>query len=174
MKRLALVLMACALFAAARSEAVSVNDPAPDFQLNDFLGGHTSLASQKGKVLFVHFWASWCTPCKEEFPKLNELAVAYDEKDFAILAVTVDKAQANIQKFLSKYVQGPLKIKVLRDPEGKVAQMYRNRAMPITYVVDPAGVIRFVHMGFQSGDEARWRDEIEQLRSRTTVRGAGL
>lgn len=136
---------------------------APDFELSDLAGKNVSLASLRGKVVFVHFWASWCMPCKEEFPKLNALAASYKPEELAVLGITVDKAQANIQKFLSKYVGTSVHVRVLRDPDGAVAQAYQNRAMPITFVVDPAGTIRFLHMGFQAGDEKRWRDEVDGL-----------
>lgn len=148
---------------AAPSQADWMQKAAPDFELQNLAGESVSLKAQKGKVLFVHFWASWCMPCKEEFPKLNDLAAAYPPERFSVLGITVDKAQANIDRFLKKYVTSPLMIQVLRDPEGRVAEAYQNRAMPITFVVDRKGAIRFMHMGFQKGDEARWRSEVDQL-----------
>lgn len=150
---------------ASRADAAWLEDPAPEFALSDLAGQERTLASMRGKVVFVHFWASWCTSCKEEFPKLNELAGAYDPKDFQLLAITVDKAQSNAEKFLKKHLGGEPRLQVLRDPDGKTARAYRNRAIPITYVVDPKGVIRFVHLGYHEGDEARWRSEIAQLRA---------
>ncbi len=148
---------------AVQSQADWLQKSAPDFSLPTLSGQNVTLQSQKGKVLFVHFWASWCMPCKEEFPKLNELAAAYPPERFGVLAITVDKAQSNIDRFLKKYVTTPLRVEVLRDPEGRVAEAYQNRAMPITFVIDRKGTIRFMHMGFQKGDEALWRDEVDQL-----------
>ena len=151
----------------APAMAARPQDAAPPFQLPNLEGRNVSLADQRGKVVFVHFWASWCMPCKEEIPKLNELARSYSKEDVVVLAITVDKAQANIEKFLKKYVGSPVGIDILRDPAGKVAESYQNRAMPITFVVDPAGKVRYVHMGFQKGDEARWRAEVDELKSAT-------
>jgi len=144
--------------------AAWINDPAPAFTLKTISGESASLSDYKGKVVFVHFWASWCSPCKEELPKLNELAAAYDADEFKLLAITPDKSQKNISRFLEKYLTTPLAMQILCDPSGSVATAYRNRAMPMTFVLDKHGVIRFVHMGFQKNDETRWRMEIDQLR----------
>jgi peroxiredoxin len=152
------------LFLCAASAQTAWNQKAaPNFELPTLSGKTVSLAALRGKVVFVHFWASWCMPCKEEFPKLNDLAAAYPEDQLKVLGITVDKAQANIERFLKKYVRAPLRAEVLRDPEGRVAEAYQNRAMPITFVLDRQGTIRFMHMGFQKGDEARWRSEVDEL-----------
>lgn len=143
--------------------AIGLEKKAPNFELTNLAGETVSLAAQEGKVVFVHFWASWCMPCKEEFPKLNDLAAAYPAEHFKVLGITVDKTQLNIDRFLKKYITVPLKAEILRDPEGRVAESYQNRAMPITFVLDGKGIVRFIHMGFQKGDESRWRQEVDQL-----------
>ena len=145
------------------ARAAWIDDPAPAFTLKDLEGKDVSLEDQKGKVVLVNFWASWCPPCKDEFPKLNELAVAYGDKDVAVIAVTLDKALANVHKFLDKYATDPVRLTLVRDPSAEAASRYGARAMPISFVVDRGGVIRYVHMGFQKDDETKWRKEIDVL-----------
>jgi thiol-disulfide isomerase/thioredoxin len=151
------------LISAVEAGAVWVNDPAPAFELTTLEGDKKGYSPDGKNVALINFWASWCPPCKSEFPKLNALSASYAGKDVRVIAVTLDKALANVNRFLEKNGEAPLSLELLRDPDAEAAKRYAARAMPMSFVVDRAGKVRYVHMGFQPGDEIRWHQEIDAL-----------
>ncbi|MFN0118075.1 MAG: peroxiredoxin family protein [Elusimicrobiota bacterium] len=144
--------------------AAFVNDPAPQFSLKDMNGKDVSLKDFQGKdVVLVNFWASWCPPCKEEFPELSELANEYKGHGLQVLAINLDKSQDRVKKFLEKMKINPGAMTILLDPKSEVVANYVARSMPSSFIIDKTGVIRFVHFGFNEKDPVKWREEIDQL-----------
>ncbi len=145
----------------AAAQAVSVGEAAAPFALKDASGRRVALADYKGRTVLLNFWATWCAPCRQELPLLNELQKNNPDK-VAVLAVNIDNRSNNVEKFLRGR---PLPdLTVLYDPEGSVADRYRPRAMPASFLIDAEGVVRFVHYGFnEAKDPARWAQEIELL-----------
>src|SRR3989338_9054110 len=107
-----------------------VGDIAPSFTLKDLNGNTVTLDSFKGKVVFLDFWASWCGPCKQEFPEINRFISKYGDKDVAVLAVNVDKQISHVEEFLSKIPNLSEKVTVVLDPDSKVVSLYNARMMP--------------------------------------------
>lgn len=165
MKRTAqvFVLFAFFIFAATFSWAGIINQKAPEFTLKDLSGKTVSLNDYRGKVVFIDFWASWCPPCKKEFPEINKFIQKYKDSDVAVLAVNVDKRRANVDDFLSQLPQLSKKMVVLLDTESSVISSYNAKAMPTSFIVDKEGVIRFVHFGYNESDPRAWADEIDKL-----------
>lgn len=151
------------LFITTTSWGASINDKSPDFSLQDIKGNKAALANLKGKVVYINFWASWCPPCKEEFPELNKLAEKYKDSDFIILAVNVDKVKSNMDDFLSKMPLPSKNMIILVDPKASVVSSYNARAMPTSFIVDKEGVIRYMHLGFNEKDPEKWVKEIESI-----------
>jgi thiol-disulfide isomerase/thioredoxin len=152
------------LLIAPPARAAWINDTAPDFTLQDMTGNSVSLPALKGKVVLIDFWATWCQPCKKEFPALNRLADNYKDADIVILAINLDKKKENAAEFLQRLGLTLSKnMVVLLDPQSAVVSSYAARAMPTSYIVDKAGMIRYVHLGFNEADPARWVAEIEPL-----------
>ncbi len=145
------------------SWGASVNDKAPDFSLQDIKENKAALANLKGKVVYINFWASWCPPCKEEFPELNKLAEKYKDSDFIILAVNVDKVKSNMDDFLSKMPLSSKNMVILVDSKAAVVSSYNARAMPTSFILDKEGVIRYMHLGFNEKDPEKWVKEIESI-----------
>lgn len=143
--------------------ATKVGDRAAEFTLADLDGKSLKLSSLRGSVVVLDFWASWCGPCKKELPALDALARRYQEagKPVVFLAVTVDKERGNAQKFLSSAKVSSLR--VLSDPDGKVASAYDLPTMPSSYVIDAKGLIHAAHAGFASGDEKKIAREVDEL-----------
>jgi len=92
MPKLLLITLAALLFVAAplAQAAVTVAQPAPDFTLRNLAGGNLRLAEQRGQVVMVNFWATWCGPCRVELPHLERLYGKYRSAGFVLLAVNVD------------------------------------------------------------------------------------
>jgi len=143
--------------------AAWVNDSAPGFTLRDMNGNQVSLYTLKGEVVFINFWASWCGPCKKEFPELNTLAERYKGSHFVVLAVNIDKKRKNADEFLERYGPVSQNMVILLDPESRVVASYGARAMPSSFLIDMTGVIRYVHLGFREENPPLWVSEIESL-----------
>lgn len=151
------------LLIATNSWAVQVNNKAPEFTLPDIYGKTLSLNSLKGKVVYINFWASWCGPCKQEFPQLVKLAARYSGSDLIILAINQDKNRSGMEDFLDKNPISSSNMKVLTDPETSVISSYGPRAMPTSFIIDKEGVVRYIHFGFSESDPSKWIKEIDRL-----------
>ena len=139
---------------------VSKGQRAPGFTLPSLSGEKVSLSGFAGKVVVLDFWAQWCEPCKRELPELDKLAKSYGAKNVAIITVNIDKQRDNADKLVRTL---GLSLPVLLDAAGAVAATYDLPKMPSSYVIDPKGVVRFVHEGYESGDIARFQKEIAEL-----------
>jgi peroxiredoxin len=140
-----------------------VNKKAPDFTLSGLDGKAVSLGAFKGRVVFLDFWASWCPPCKKEMPEINKLAEKFHDADMAVVAVSVDKKKEHAGAFISTIPGVSRRLTVLHDPETSVISAYMAQAMPTSFIIDRAGVIRFVHFGYRETDPDEWVKEIDSL-----------
>jgi thiol-disulfide isomerase/thioredoxin len=128
-----------------------VGAPMPSVLVKHFEGGgKIDLGSLKGKVVLVDIWASWCAPCKEEMPLLDEMAGRLKDKGVQIIAVSIDEDRESAQEFLSSKPSWSLT--VAHDPKGKLPEALHPGKMPSSYVLDAAGIIRYVNEGFERGD----------------------
>jgi peroxiredoxin len=127
------------------NKIIASGDHAPEFRLQKFDGGSVSLSDLRGKVVMVHFWATWCPPCVDELPTLDMLHNSPISKDFEMLAVSVDEGGAGaVAPFIQK---NRLSLPVLFDPGGDVARLYGTYKLPETYIVDRQGVVRYKAIG---------------------------
>ena len=139
-----------------------VGKPAPEFTLDTANGkGKVDLASLKGKVVFVDFWATWCGPCKESFPKLQELETKYASSGLEIVGVSEDDDNNGIAEFAQAH--GNAKFPVGWDNGKSIAGQYKPPTMPTTFVVDKNGIVRFVHVGYHDADQAELEKELKSL-----------
>jgi len=128
-----------------------VGAPMPSILVQQFDGGgKIDLGSMKGKVVLVDIWASWCGPCKEEMPLLDELAGRLKKKGVEIIAVSIDEDKESAEAFLSSRPRWSLT--VAHDPKGKLPDALHPGKMPSSYVLDAHGIIRYVNEGFERGD----------------------
>ncbi|MGD8175125.1 TlpA disulfide reductase family protein [Marinimicrobium sp. ARAG 43.8] len=135
-------------------------EPAPDFTLESFEGESISLADQRGKVVMLNFWASWCAPCRKEMPLLDAMYQEYEEDGFVLLGVNVEQNTEAAKAFLEKL---PVSFPILADPSSEVSRRYQVNAMPTTVVVDARGQVRHVNRGYRPGDEEKYRKQVEAL-----------
>jgi len=130
---------------------ITKGDKAPEFRLPDMNGQIVNLSDLRGKIVIIHFWATWCPPCVEEIPTLDYLNQQLAGSDFAMLAISVDENGAQgAGPFLK---QKGLNVPVLLDPDRAVAMRYGTFKFPETYILDRAGIVQYKIIG--PGD---WRD----------------
>lgn len=115
------------------------------------LGGQSlSLTAFKGKVVLVDVWASWCAPCKQELPMLDDIARRLGPRGVEILAVSIDQDKENVHAFLAAKKRWNLT--VAHDPKGAIADTLQPDKMPTSYVVDRHGIVRHIQAGFVPED----------------------
>jgi thiol-disulfide isomerase/thioredoxin len=131
--------------------AVDPGAPAPAFALPQSGGPLLSLDSLRGHVVYVDFWASWCGPCKQSFPWMNEMQRKYGGKGLTIVGVNVDKRDADAQRFLQ---QVPADFAIVYDPKGDTPAAFGVKAMPSSYLIDAQGRVAFVEYGFKDERKA--------------------
>jgi cytochrome c biogenesis protein CcmG/thiol:disulfide interchange protein DsbE len=119
--------------------ALKPGTEAPGFRLPSLAGGEMDLASQRGKVVVLNFWATWCPPCVSEMPSLERLYRTLSPEGLSVVTVSTDEGQAELRRFVS---QGGLTLPVLLDPGGRVAEgAYRTTGYPETFLLDRQGRI---------------------------------
>lgn len=148
----------------AGMEAYPVPLKAAAFELPALTGEARAKAHYRGKVVLLNFWASWCPPCREEFPSLERLQQALGGKDFTVLAVSVRDSEDGIARFLGGHAPP---FDVLLDAEGKTAQNYRAMGVPVTYLLDREGRMLAGKTGPQAWDSA----EMQRLIRATIEKG---
>lgn len=131
-----------------------------DFTLARFNGEKVTLSQLQGKIVLLDFWASWCTPCREELPMLDILQKTYGKHGFEVIAVNIDNKEENALKFLEK---GRVGLRALWDKDKKVVASYDVNTMPTTFIIDKRGMIRFVHSGFKTENFQYYKRQIESL-----------
>ncbi|WOX04216.1 TlpA family protein disulfide reductase [Microbulbifer pacificus] len=150
----------CASAALLVGAPASANVPAANFTLASLKNGNLKLSEQRGEVIMLNFWASWCGPCREEMPLLNDLHARYESVGFKVWGVNVDANREDAQAMLNKI---PVDFPVLFDSESSVSKLFGVEAMPSTVFIDRDGNVRYVHKGYRSGDEAEYKKIIKEL-----------
>jgi thiol-disulfide isomerase/thioredoxin len=132
---------------------------APTFEL-PCDSGTVSLEQYRDHVVYIDFWASWCVPCKHSFPWLNEMQERYAADGLKIIAINIDEDKADAQKFLENM---PASFQIAYDPKGTVADLYRLKVMPSSYLIDRNGNVVHTHKGFKTSDGTRIEGKIQEL-----------
>lgn len=141
--------------------ALSVGEAAPAFELPGD-AAPIKLSAFKGKVVYVDFWASWCGPCKQSFPWLNEMQSKYGAKGFQVIGVNVDAKTAEAKVFLNDV---PAKFTVAYDDKGVTPKQFGIKGMPSSVLVDASGKVILQHTGFRDADKAQLEQAIQQALS---------
>jgi cytochrome c biogenesis protein CcmG, thiol:disulfide interchange protein DsbE len=127
------------------SSGVAVGDPAPDSPLPQLEGdGEGSLAEYRGQWVLVNFWASWCIPCKEEAPALQQFQQRHGDEDFTVLGIDSRDLSDDGRAFIERY---GLTYPQLRDGNGDGAGEYGTTGVPESFLVDPRGKVRLHSVG---------------------------
>jgi thiol-disulfide isomerase/thioredoxin len=154
-------LLACAsLLLSCVASADIVGQPAPDFALRSMKGPSVRLSEHLGEVVIINFWASWCGPCRQEMPLLDALYGKYQRAGLVLLSVNIDETlDPAIEMAQTLKVSYP----VLFDTRKEVSRAYDVGSMPVTVLVDRAGVVRYVSEGYKPGYEKRYTEKLREL-----------
>lgn len=138
---------------------------AGDAEHNNLLD-QLNLEQYQGKVVYVDFWASWCGPCRQSFPVMNDLQQTYGEDNFVIIAINEDSEPGAAEQFLAQY---PANFTIFYDQNGELAKYFKVDAMPTSYLLDQTGAAKYRHRGFRQKDVSKLEQQIESLLSEQSV-----
>ena len=133
---------------------------APDFALKSSTGENLRLSEFRGDVVMINFWATWCGPCRQEMPLLDELYSRYQRVGFSLLGVNIDDDSGRAMDMIEEL---GVNFPVLFDARKEVSKLYEVEAMPVTVIVDRTGTVRYIHHGYKPGYENKYLDQIRAL-----------
>src|SRR5712692_6032282 len=139
------------IFDSLQEKIVSVGDTAPEFTITADNGHTVSTSNFGGRLLVLNFWATWCTPCIQELPSLNQFQKQFRQSGVVVLGVSVDKDEKAYRDFLSRVNVSFL---TARDPQNKINADYGTFRYPETYFIDSKGKVVQKIVG-----PADWSDE---------------
>jgi peroxiredoxin len=141
-----------------------IGNVAPDFRLKAIAGsaGIVSLQSLRGKVVLIDFWGTYCAPCKEAFPKLQDLYASHSPKGFRVIGISEDEPEDK-GKIASFAADRGAKFTIAWDEDKSIARSYKPETMPSSFLIDKNGVVRFAHVGYRHGEETILEKEIQEL-----------
>lgn len=129
-----------------RTPSPREDHPAPDFSLPTLGGGDVALSALRGEVVMINLWTSWCPPCREEMPAMEQLYRQYGEQGLVVLGVnsTFQDDEQTVAAFVKEL---GLTFPIALDRDGAVSRRYQLQALPTTFFVDRQGIIRSVVLG---------------------------
>ena len=153
-------LMTLCLSISLGSQAEAISGDAKDFTLKSNKGKNLRLEDMRGQIVVINFWATWCGPCRQEMPKLDELYKRYKRAGVTIWGINVEDKQSLPDAYLT---ENPVSFPVLYDTESTVSKLYNVEAMPTTIIVDRDGKMRYLHLAYKPGYEDIYRQQIKEL-----------
>jgi thiol-disulfide isomerase/thioredoxin len=141
----------------APSGPAQLGAPAPQLSLPIVGGGTSNLAADRGKVVLVNFWATWCEPCKSEMPGLQQLATQLQDQPFRLYSVDLQEDAQSIERYEQQY---GLNLYAVIDENGTATRAYGVRALPSTFLIDQHGVLHLQRLGplATGGAETMWSE----------------
>lgn len=118
------------------------------------------LSEHKGQVVYIDFWASWCKPCRQSFPWMNEIQKKYKAQGLKVITINIDSDKSNADEFLKDY---PAEFEVVYDSKGKLARKFKLKGMPNSFIVDRQGKLVSTHVGFNEKKQYSFENEILAL-----------
>ncbi len=158
---LSAVLTVSSLIASSRAAAPTlVGKEAPDFVLKAMDGRNLRISEFRGQVVLLNFWARWASGSRQEMPALDRINTTYSRAGLVVLGVSVDEDLGRAREFA-----GAMKVSypIVFDTGSDISRDYLLQQMPMTILVDRAGVVRYSNVGFKRGDERAYLDHIREL-----------
>lgn len=156
----AFMLLACFSSGTVQAAMPAIGSMAPGFTLKGDNGKNLKLAEYRGQVVMINFWATWCSPCRQEIPHLNRLHERYRKTGFALLGINIDDQPRVAREMMQKL---SVAFPVLFDTDKRVSRLYDVGAMPSSLLIDRDGRIRYIHLGYRAGYEIQYDTQIREL-----------
>jgi len=157
-----LLLLSWPLSAAELPKGLLVLDggDAPPLVLNDLDGERWDINAARGRWVFVHFWAAWCGPCREEMPTIQAIFSEFDPQEMEFAVINTAESEDTVFSFLASVAPD---INPLMDTDGLVTERWQPRGLPATFFVDPEGKLRYLALGGRPWDTPEYLDFIKRL-----------
>ena len=133
---------------------------AQNFTLDDIDGEKFELNSSKGHWVFLHFWASWCGPCREEMPTIQKLANSIQDKKLQIVMINTAEDEDTIFEFLGTI---NVELNSLMDVDGLVTEVWKPRGLPTTFLINPKGEVKYQAIGGREWDKPEYIGFLKKL-----------
>jgi thiol-disulfide isomerase/thioredoxin len=133
---------------------------APDFILNDIDGEKFQLSEARGRWIFLHFWASWCGPCREEMPAVQRLDDIFQKDELEIVMVNTAEDEDTIFEFLAAI---NVELNSLLDSDGQVTEVWKPRGLPTSFLINPKGEVKYQAIGGREWDKTEYVQFIRRL-----------
>ncbi len=159
-KRTLILVWLCCIATGFTTATAAGKHPSPDFTLKSNSGKNIKLSELRGQVVMLNFWASWCAPCRQEMPALEQIHKKYQPLGFTLLGINVEENSNDAIKWLKGV---SVSFPILFDNQSDVSELYGVSAMPTTIIIDRDGNIRYLHQGYQPGVESEYQQQIRAL-----------
>jgi peroxiredoxin len=155
------LIISAALTASSMAAAPTLlGKDAPDFVLKAMDGKNLRMSEFRGQVVLVNFWARWAGESRQEMPALDRINTTYNRAGLVVLGVSVDEDLNRAREFASAM---KVSYPIMFDTGSEISRDYLLQKMPMTVLVDRAGVVRYANVGFKRGDERAYLDHIREL-----------
>ncbi len=134
--------------------------PAPPLQLDNLDGEAYDLENSQGRWRFVHFWASWCGPCRKEMPSIDRMTRLLADTDIEFVLVNTAETEDSVFTFLG--IVAPDQVPLL-DSDGLATEAWQPRGLPATYLVDPEGLIQYQALGGREWEQPAYLEFLRNL-----------
>ncbi len=146
-----MVVLSVIIIGSMQERVVKAGDTAPDFSVTTDHGVKMTPTNYGGRVLVLHFWASWCEPCAVETPLINEFTKKVAGSGVVVLGVSIDANEAAYRRFINKY---QVAFQTARDPNSDISASYGTFKVPETYIIDHTGKVVQKIIGDGAWDDA--------------------
>ena len=148
------------VFTSLAASALDIGQKAPNFTLKSTAGENLNLVEQRGQIIIINFWASWCGPCRKEMPMLQSFYSKYNSLGVSVWGINVEQENQAGRDFLADL---DLTFPIFFDSKNTISADYQVEAMPTTVIVDRNGKVRYLFRGYKDGYDKKYAKAIKTL-----------
>jgi peroxiredoxin len=155
-----IIIAALTASSIAAAPTTLLGKDAPDFVLKSMDGKNLRMSEFRGQVVLVNFWARWASDSRQEMPALDRINTTYNRAGLVVLGISVDEDLGRAREYAAAM---KVSYPIMFDTGSDIGRDYLLQKMPMTVLVDRAGVVRYANVGFKRGDEHAYLDHIREL-----------